>query len=107
MGLTQIPEKFETIEAAEVFASLQLLLNENPEYKKLAVKIWENFGFNEIYEQGKLEERIVSLLKDEQKEEAIALLNDFSRSNCHKALELANDLIKKITKETEWRVTDR
>jgi len=106
MGLTQIPEKFETTEAAEVFASLQLLLNENPEYKKSAVKIWENLEFSEIYEQGKFEKRIVSLLKEEKKEEAIALLNNFSRSNCDKALELANDLIKKITKETEWRVAD-
>jgi dipeptidase len=102
LGITEVPEEYATTTAAAAFAQLHRLLYENPQYRGLVRRVWENFEFQEISEALPTEEKVSLLLRNGQEKEAHALLNDFTRSNCDKALRTARQLIEKITKETDW-----
>ena len=104
VGITEVPEEFGTTTAAETFAKLHLLLYENPEYRDLVLRVWENFEFREIIAALSIEKEVISLVGAGEEDKAHDLLNNFVKANCEESLKIANDLIEKITIESEWRI---
>jgi len=106
VGITEVPEEFATTTAATTFTQLHRLLYENPQYRGLLRRVWENFEFEELSETLPTEEKVSLLLKNGQEKETHAVLNDLTRSNCAKAIKTAKQLIEKITKETDWKAAN-
>lgn len=102
IGITELPKLFEHEGASETFNKLRTLVDENPKYRKLVARVWTNFEYQEVTETVNLERKIVSLVKAGDKGAAQVLLNNFLKSKCDEAISIVNQLIKKISSESDW-----
>ena len=107
LGITEVPREFGTTTAATIFAQLHLLLFENPQYRPLVKRVWENFEFKEFSEALAIQRQLSALLEKGENKQARALLDGFTKANCDTALRTANQLIEKIAKETDWTVVKK